>query len=308
MLKKQTEAKRHHFIPKFIIRNFCSNELGFARFFNKKLNKFSNEPIEEIFKYDDLYRDEINFPDDPVKIEKDFSKYEGEIAQLLRNKFLNGNDITLTIPENDSLMLFLALMYFRSKHILPSFGDKASEKSKEFYSKYQQDGDLLSMWKRNLAQLVNCRSIDDVMKNDKIDSPFKNFMRRDTLGLTGLYFIIAERRGQEDFFLSDLYPVVLYGIADNGIRLPMMHFFPISPERIIVVCNYGVETANQEVRHFDKSFFIKPHVLPNGNGYKFHVRKLYERDVRFINNMFYEHTKEGIVLFDQNRFFVNSRD
>ncbi len=308
MTEKKSEAKRHHFIPKFIIRNFSSNELGFVRFFNKKLKEFSNEPIEEIFKYDNLYRDEINIPDDPVKIEKDFSRYEGEIAQLLKNKFLHGDDITITIEENESLMLFLALMHFRSKHILPTFSSKASDRTKKYYSRYQKDGDLLSMWKRNLAQLVNCRSIEEVMQNNAIDLPFKNFMMRDTIGLWGLYFIIAERRGGEDFFLSDLYPVVLFGVLDDETQLPMMSFFPISPNRIIIVCNNGVEAARQEVRHFDKSFFNKPHLLKNNVGYKFHVRKIYEPDVRFINDMFYENTKEGIVLYDQERFFVNERN
>ena len=307
-MKKQPEARRHHFIPKFIIRNFSSNELGFIRYFNKKTNKFSNEPIEETFKYNDLYRDEINIPDDPVKIEKDFGKYEGEIAQLLKNKFLKGDDITLTIAENESLMLFLALMNFRSKHVLPTFSGKASQNTKEMYSHYQKDGDLLSLWKRNLGQLVNCRSIDDVMKNDKIDAPFKGFMLRDTFGPTGQYFIIAERRGGEDFFLSDLYPVVLFAVADDGLQIPMMSFYPISPNRIVITCGYGVENARQEVRQFEKNFFTIPQSLPNKGGYKFHVRKIYEPDVRFINDMFYEHTKEGIVLFDQDRFFVNDRN
>ena len=82
----QAEPYRHHYIPQFIIRNFASNEMGFwtVKYYDKKRKKFLNMPTEEVFMYNDLYRDEINSPQDPVKIERDFAKYEGEISKIIK--------------------------------------------------------------------------------------------------------------------------------------------------------------------------------------------------------------------------------
>ena len=283
--------------------------MGFwtVKYYDKKRKKFLNMPTEEVFMYNDLYRDEKNSPQDPVKIERDFAKYEGEISKIIKDKFLKDSDIFLTPEEHDSLLLFLALMQFRSKNVLSQFGKNAKEEAKAFYSMYQSDGDLLSLWKRNLGYIVNCRSLQEVLDNPKVDDPFRAFMARDTFGLTGMYIIVAERRGNEDFFLSDAYPLTQNGEGDNGFSLPIMSFFPISPDKMIITSYNGVQYARQEVRTFDKSFFARPFFDRTKNALKIHVRKIYEKDVKSINDSFYFHVKEGVAVIDEDRFFAKDR-
>ncbi len=54
-----------------------------------------------------LYRNEINYAADPVKIEKDLAQYEQEVAQILKGRFLIGREIYITPQEDDKLRLFL---------------------------------------------------------------------------------------------------------------------------------------------------------------------------------------------------------
>ena len=65
-----------------------------------------------------------------------------------------------------------------------------SEESRVFYSKYQVDEDFSDFWKRNLSNLVNCRSLREVMNHKGIDVPIKIFFCRDTFGYFGRYFTI----------------------------------------------------------------------------------------------------------------------
>lgn len=306
-LKTQRESFRHHYIPQFIIRNF-SNFLDFINYYDKKRKIVEQQPSTNVFMYNDLYRDEINTPDNPIKIEQDFSKYEGEIAEIIKKILSSKDTFELSIEENDSLILFLALLQFRSKNALLAFGKRVKESTKDNLSKYQKDGDFVSLWKRNLGQIVNCRSLKEVLDNPLIDEPIKVYMIRDTFGLGGMFVIVAERRGEEDFFLSDAYPLVQFGSADDGLSLPIMSFFPISPKRMIIATYRGVKGARQEVRTFDKQFFAEPFLLRDKQTLKFSIRKMYEKEIKSINDSMFKNANEGLVFLDGKKFFAVDRN
>lgn len=179
------EPIRHHYIPQFILRNFCFDDENHLYYHDKNTGQVSVKETRDVFMSRNLYRDEINNPEEPTKIEHDFSKYEREISELIKNKFISQNRISITMEENNSLLLFLAIMGFRAERVQrTTFGNEAPEANAEFYSVYQEDGNLTDFWKRNLGELVNCRSIEEVSNNEKIDVPVKIFMQRDTVGLT----------------------------------------------------------------------------------------------------------------------------
>ena len=302
----QKEPYRHHYIPQFIIRNFASNDMGYwVKYYDKKRRKFFNLPTEEVFKYNDLYRDEINNPKDPVRIEKDFSRYEGEVSSLFKNKILNAkSDVVLTVEEHDSLLLFLALMEIRSKRALQALGKDADEEWKRLFKEFNYDGDLVTFWKKNLGLLVNCRSLEEVLQHPDIDKLFKAFITREAFGFFGRYLIFVEKRGGEDFLLSDVYPLVHNAESDTGIQIPLMTYFPISLNRMIIsVCN-GTEMTYQETRVFDKSFFVKPFLSRDSKTLTFRVRKMYERDIHQINKDIFDLSTEGIAVTKEEGFLA----
>ncbi len=61
------EPKRHHYIPQFILKNFCYDENNHLLYFDKKSGKISSEDTRDVFMVKNLYRDEINNADNPTK-------------------------------------------------------------------------------------------------------------------------------------------------------------------------------------------------------------------------------------------------
>lgn len=128
-----------------------------------------------------------------------------------------------------------------------------------------------------------------MFENTKIDNPIKIFMMEDTYGIFGMYFIVFEKRGKEDFIIGSCYPVVITG--DNQIH--MMSYYPISPDRIIVLVSSGVEYASQDNLDFDKRDIKKPK-----NPYRISVKRVYDDRIKYINSLFLKHSEEGIAFRD----------
>ena len=292
---------KHHYIPQFILRNFCFDDRSRLYFYNKKTSKIIIRKTKDIFMIRNLYRDDINNIDNPTKIEKDMARFESEVAQIITERFLNENEISITLGEDEKLKLFFAIMAFRSKITSDNFGIGASDESKTFYSAYQKNEDLSDFWKRNLGNLVNCRSLKEVLNHKEIDKPIKIFFLRDTYGFSGLYFIVAERRGHIDFIISDVYPTLIYGETNARMELPMYSICPISPHRIILLAANGVKGAPKSVATFSDEFLKKPKLNPNKKVITIHVKKMYENEVRYVNSMVIRAAYEGFAFKSEDR-------
>lgn len=186
-------------------------------------------------------------------------------------------------------------MGFRSERVQKQFGIDADQEYKTFYGFYQEDGNLTDFWKRNLGELVNCRSIKEVVKNPKIDDPIKAFMIRDTCGVTGMYFMRIEKRGKEDFVISDAYPGVMEGKLENGIGITLYYIYPISKQVIIILMSNGTELSRKAISGFDKKMFKKPILSRDGKCIYIKTQRLYDQDVRRLNKILIENATEGIV-------------
>ena len=151
------EPIRHHYIPQFILRNFCDNR-NQRYYYDKQTQCISVKDTRDVFMERNLYRDEINHITDPVKIECDLAAYEREITPIIKNRFLTERDIFITPEEDEKIKLFFAIMGFRSlnaKHSLKHW-------------KIPNENPL-TMWKRNLGNIVQCRSFEEVMNHPRID-------------------------------------------------------------------------------------------------------------------------------------------
>ncbi len=99
--------------------------------------------------------------------------------------------------------------------------------------------------------------------------------------------------------LSDCYPAVFEGSSDDGvIRLNMYSVYPISDSKALMLVANGVEAAPQSVSGFKKSFFRRPYYSREGRILTFRYQKLYEPDVRRINDTIFLNASEGVVAKD----------
>ena len=294
---------KHHYIPQFILKNFCFDESNHIHFFFFYTHAITIKATREVFMKPFLYQDNINHPDKEMQIEIDFAKYENEVSQFFK-RFSTKKEICLTNSENELLKLFVAIMRLRSDMSSNFFKQELSEESKEFYSKYQPDGNFDDFWKRNLGNILSCRSWREVNEHENIDLPFKAFMKRDAYGIADMYFIVAERRGGTDFVLSDSYPTVIYEQLtkdDKSIEIPMFDFLPLSPERMLLFVSTSVRFSNESVTHFSNEFLKPPRKNHDNNQITIKVKKVYENDVEYINQELIKNNKEGFIFKDKER-------
>lgn len=199
------EPIRHHYIPQFILRNFCSEAKRLC-YYDKSNGCVAVKETKDVFMAPYLYSDDINHPEDRARIERDFASYEREMSELINGPFVNDSDIIISIEDEEKLKLFFALMGFRSKITSEAFGAGAKTVNKRFYQKYQPDGNLQDLWKRNLGFLVKCQSLKEVIDHPNIDEPFKVFMERDISGCFGKHFSAVECCEPYEFVIGDAYP------------------------------------------------------------------------------------------------------
>jgi len=295
---KKNNPIRHHYIPQFILRNFSVNKDNRVLYYNKEYNMFLTKGTENVFMSKNLYRDSINNPDNPVETEENLSQIENEASGIIK-RVISDSDIELLLEEEERLRIFLAIMSFRSKRTKESFSNIESKSSREMYKYFQDNEDFEDLWKRNLGEIVKCKTLDELFNNKKIDEPIRLFMKRDIIGLTGMYFMVVEKRGDEDFLIGDCYPVVVEGMITEEFGLPLYQIFPISPNRCLLLVSDGIENARIAVTGFDKKFFRKPTLDIRSKALKIHIKNIYENDVKKFNQMIYKHSNEGVIF--QNR-------
>ena len=288
------EPIKHHYIPQFILRNFCFEDKRLY-YFDKQTGCFSVKDTRDVFMARNLYRDEINCVADPVKIEKDLAEYEREIAQIIKERFLSGREVYITPQENEMLKLFFAIMGFRSLNAKRSFDDSSSLRSKTYCKSYQPDGNTLDFWKRNLGYIVQCRSFEEVWNHPQIDDPIKVFSHRDTVGYFGKYIAIAEASMPNSFLIGDTYPVVVNGVLPNGLPLPMYDIFPISPQRVLFMASNGVQGTPRDVLFLREFLFQPPKYDESANLLRIRVKKLSTDEVQYLNKGIVKSAKLGVA-------------
>ena len=289
----QKEPIRHHYIPQFILRNFAyDNDKTLVYYYDKESQSVSAREIREVFMERNLYRDEINYNNNPVQIEYDLSVYEREVAELIKKKFLNKRKIELTEKEDSMLKLFFAIMSFRNINAKEQFSEKASKEFKDFYKYFQGNENLEDFWKRNLGYLVKCRSMKDVAEHPEIDSPIKLLMSRDTNALLGKHIAVVEPKEGDGFILGDCYPLVFTG---DYLRFPLYDVCPISPNRAIIFASRVAEHASRDVLSLRPGVFDFPKISENGN-FTIVTKRLLLEEVQFINREIEKNSHKGFIF------------
>lgn len=290
-----SEPIRHHYIPQFILKNFCFKDRQ-LHYFDKETGCITDKDTRDVFMVRNLYRDEINYATDPVKIEKDLADYEREVALIIKERFLTERDIFITTEEEEKLRLFFAIMGFRARSTKLRFGEEISKQSKKFYKQYQADGNILDFWKRNLGYVVQCRSLEEVLNHPHIDDPIKTFFQRDTIGYFGRYIAVVEANDENAFVIGDTYPVTIQGILDNGLPLIMYEIFPISSNRILFMANNGVQGTPKDVLVLREFLFQPPKYIKETNMLRIRVRKLSTDEVQYINEKIVQNAHLGYAF------------
>ena len=306
------EAHKHHYIPRFILKNF-NDENGQVNYWNVEKKKLEKRNIKSIFMNMDMYRDESLNEEDPTQIETKFSIFECEIADLIAKKILDKDEIIISRRELEMLRIFISLLSFRSNSRMEQYKNgQFDDKTREILLPFQPNGNFEELWKRELDILATCRTYQDIKESDTIDPIIKLDFTND---LAGFYMTIIEARGGQ-FILSDIYPTL--EIFPMGIANIHMHcMFPLSPTRMLLLNNvmFRKENVNNPrlkgmitvskikgdaiIPPINK--YVKYGSLSMDDQYIYKVKKVYASDVQYMNALVLNETKVGIIFRDKDR-------
>lgn len=170
---EKNEAKRHHYIPQFILRNFTDDNDQLT-YWDIKEEKLEKRNTRSVFMNWHMYRDEDNHKDDPTHIESSLSVFEKEIAELIKKKILYQSEIILTRKELESLRIFLSLLSFRSDSRMNQYKEKKFNQSTfEILAPFAPDGNFEDLWKREIEELSKCRAYNQIRESKVIDPIIK---------------------------------------------------------------------------------------------------------------------------------------
>ncbi|MCH5151744.1 MAG: DUF4238 domain-containing protein [Clostridiales bacterium] len=298
MGESQRSHVRQHYIPQFILKNFCYDQnKERVYFFEAGEEEYSTSYVSNVFMERYLYSNAEN----NLEIEESLAKFETDIAPIFK-KLNNDAEISLTVAEDERLRIFLSLLAFRTVGTRDQF-DNMSDNSKEMYGRNSDDTVMKNIWLKNVHLVSQSRSIKDVLSNPEVSNPLKVFFKHE---FSSFYMCILERRGLVDFLISDCYPVVMNGegVLPNGasFHLPIYYFYPISDSRVIVLVTNNIQEVPRSVSNLD---FTKTLKGPKGSSDRTHLlfrpEKLYQQDVEWINEMIIKNAKIGVVVKDLER-------
>lgn len=315
--KKNNEAKRHHYIPQLILNNFC-NDNNQVMYWDIHNNRLSGRNPKSVFMNFNMYRDEINNVDDPTIIEKKFAKFESEIAELLRDKFIDKTEVIITRAELEKLRIFMELLSFRSDSRMNQYKQKNFiGDTEDILRDYQPDGNYEDLWKKELMVLADCRSYEQIENSKAIDTIIKtDFMNL----LHGFYMTIVDARGGE-FILSDIYPTLEVFHLFPTVNIHLHAFFPISPTRMLMLNHIMFKKeADKEkpmIKQMIKESRIRGDLLKQPmpkykiaygvwspeDVYRYKPVKIYENDLTYINALILNEVRNGIMFRNGDKIF-----
>lgn len=305
------EPKRHHYIPQFILRNF-QDENSQVTYWNIENGKLEKRNTRSVFMNMHMYRDEINHQDNPTSIESTLAVFEQEIAKPINKKFLTTNEVVITRKELEKLRIFLSLLSFRSNLRMEQYQkNNFNERTRKILEHYSPEG-FEDLWKREIEELAKCRSYTDVESNNVVDPIIKTDFFND---LNGMYMTLVEARGGE-FLLTDIYPTLEIFPVAAGVNIHMHCFYPLSPTRMLILNHIMFKEevdsplleAMKDISKISGDMIIPPkskRIMPTAflpdDTFTYKVRKIYQDDVEYINALFLNEARVGVMFRDEER-------
>lgn len=301
-----------HYVPVFILKNFAKNG---GRFFYYDLiqQKYKLQPAKNTFAEDDTYTFEKY--EDNYLIEKNLSKYETEIAPIIK-RIVNEEKVELNREELEALRIFLSLLSFRSRLRKKQYLDSQFDsETRMVLENFKKDNDYISLWKKELKTLSSFRTLAEIKSSSELDPTIKEEFATD---YEHFYMTIVKGYKQK-FIISDVFPTLesVQDLSGNQIILHMI--YPLSPEVAIILNScifkkeyFGKLNAVQKyligISKMKGNYITEPKVNYSKNQFdrtkddvfSYCKNKVYEKDMMYINFLILNEARNGFIFTDRN--------
>ena len=294
---QKTESQYHHFIPRFLLRNFAvfknPGKITPKTSRNKKrrapaptrLNLLNLETgaleqadVAHTFGFVDLYRDFDASEPEQHDLEKRLSRLEGDASGILRKakrmQEEGKHEFQLTRGEKDLLRRFIFIMLYRNRTMTGRY-----EKSAADYDCDDRDKMIAYMNAKGFAQprnvyFSNIRAFIDVDVSTEWQVWYEEISRRaypsdarwffKNMQMSYIAFCTPQVEADEFLMTQNVYSI-FEGANSGGLWTDYHIFAPVSPKLMIITRSFllkgGVdedESSRQELLKWTKSMHIDP--------------------------------------------------
>lgn len=294
---QKTRSQYHHFIPRFLLRNFAvfknPGKITPKTSRNKKqrapaptrLNLLNLETgaleqadVAHTFGFVDLYRDFDASEPEQHDLEKRLSRLEGDASEIFRKAKRMQEDgkheFQLTRGEKDLLRRFIFIMLYRNRTMAGRY-----EKSAADYDCDDRDEMITYMKAKGFAQprnvyFSNIRAFIDVDLSTEWQVWYPEISRRaypsdarwffKNMQMSYIAFCTPQIEADEFLMTQNVYSI-FEGPNCGGVWTDYHIFAPVSPNLMIITRNFllqdGVdedEPSRQELLQWNKSMHINP--------------------------------------------------
>ncbi|CAG8738122.1 11371_t:CDS:1 [Dentiscutata erythropus] len=277
----------HHYIPRFILRNFAINsherifesngtlskkqkkifkkknkDNALLQVYNRNNNQFDISPVSKTYGITNMYED-FNH-ENVMQVEKKLCKLETQASDVIHN-IVNAsqkeNQVILSSTSLDNLRKFLFIMNYRKPHRWSQFINEDFD----IYTllslkKFMQDNNIQyprEVWLQNIREIIDTTN-KDIKNNLRIFGPD----RHDYMDFMIDRFLVIWQAGENDEFITTSNGFGIYDGRDVPFskgHVANRYYYVISPKLVLVLCTTLLREEFRE--HMPHSNFFKdvPH-------------------------------------------------
>lgn len=291
------EHIKQHYIPQFIIKNFCKTDKK-TYYYNISDKSITQKFPSEIFEENYLYEYSQDKKENLNKIELDLARFESDVANIII-PFLTNHNVSISLKESDMIQYFFFIMILRSKFMLSSYNKAILEYNQQFIPNISEE-ELDEFYKNNLEKLVNCRTIMDF--NETINT---QFIQCAAQMLISKHLVLFECADKLEFVLGDAYPIGLgqkINILDIFNQMSLLSLiFPISYNRAIGLVDTYDEFYSKlrNIKVKNKDWYDEPKKF--GTGILIQLKYLNDEEVANINKRILKNSRDGVCFRSERK-------
>jgi hypothetical protein len=289
----------HHYIPRFILKNFSINEnKEDIKIYNLNEDKINICKIRKSYGIENMYKD-LN-ETDVMYIEKNLSLIESTCANIINKIKKEDHVINISREDVENIKRFFFIMTYRHKsrrdqYLNNDFDIFIKKEINDFMKKYNFKTPK-DVWLNNIKQILDTEH-EKIKDNEKIFSVIKNDYITNCIST---FISIWKIEDESEFILTDncfsvfegAYPIVIYH-----------SFFIVSPKIVIVFVNIIFKKGSDD-KFYNKKFGVKSslfnesygtepkveYILPTKYNKKdkfiYKIKKINKNTVYLINSLF----------------------
>lgn len=260
MKNKNNKIQYHHYIPRFILRNFAIDDYHKKNSDKEEINIYSIKnnnleigKIQKNYGILNMYKD-INNKNNIMYVEQELSKLESKVSIIIR-KIIENDKITIKRNELFNLKKFLFIMCYRNNEkriqYLNNNFNISNQISIQLYMQNKNFNTPKEVWLNDIKEILDMdymdilkfseNDIENILFDKKVTKIYPSVYIDLIIDMT-MFLCIWKTDNESEFIVTDNS----FGIYEGSQSNVCFHkFYVVSPNTILVLSNKAFHSDGQ---------------------------------------------------------------